>query len=146
MRRISRRGARRITTFNDQESRVHSNLYHTLRLLFSLAPTIPASRLRGQRRWCYRSCLRSLEHRAMAQVNARTVKHCDVLTLHLPRDHDNVDPKGNPLDPNKLITLHYHRNSQGQIHDPVSFKTFRYSNLIFNPDLTVIRPTVNTRM
>ncbi|KAG9043744.1 Peptidyl-prolyl cis-trans isomerase cyp8 [Tulasnella sp. UAMH 9824] len=40
------------------------------------------------------------------------------------KEHDNTDPKGNPLKPSDLITLHYHRNSKNQLHDPVSFKTF----------------------
>ncbi|KAG8929578.1 Peptidyl-prolyl cis-trans isomerase cyp8 [Tulasnella sp. 417] len=42
----------------------------------------------------------------------------------LNREHDNTDPNGNPLKPSDLITLHYHRNSKNQLHDPVSFKTF----------------------
>ncbi|KAG8940531.1 Peptidyl-prolyl cis-trans isomerase cyp8 [Tulasnella sp. 424] len=40
------------------------------------------------------------------------------------KEHDNTDPKGNPLKPSDLITLHYHRNSTNQLHDPVSFKPF----------------------
>ncbi|KIO20893.1 hypothetical protein M407DRAFT_132671 [Tulasnella calospora MUT 4182] len=40
------------------------------------------------------------------------------------KEHDNTDPKGNPLKPSDLTTLHYHRNSKNQLHDPVSFKTF----------------------
>ncbi|KAG8976973.1 Peptidyl-prolyl cis-trans isomerase cyp8, partial [Tulasnella sp. 427] len=39
-------------------------------------------------------------------------------------EHNNTDPKGNPLKPSDLVALNYHRNSKNQLHDPVSFKTF----------------------
>ena len=41
------------------------------------------------------------------------------------RGHDNTHPiSGEPLVPSKLITLHYSRNSSGEINDPVTFKNF----------------------
>jgi peptidyl-prolyl cis-trans isomerase-like 2 len=41
------------------------------------------------------------------------------------RQHKNIHPiTGQPLEPSSLIHLHYHRNSEDQMHDPVSFKPF----------------------
>ncbi|KAG8818445.1 Peptidyl-prolyl cis-trans isomerase cyp8 [Serendipita sp. 401] len=49
------------------------------------------------------------------------------LTSIIPwlKQHKNVHPTTNqPLEPSDLIHLHYHRNADNQMHDPVSFKPF----------------------
>lgn len=41
------------------------------------------------------------------------------------RKHNNTNPvTKEPLTPNDLIHLNYSRKSNGQIHDPISFKPF----------------------
>ncbi|KAG8834163.1 Peptidyl-prolyl cis-trans isomerase cyp8 [Serendipita sp. 399] len=45
--------------------------------------------------------------------------------MELGQQHKNVHPTTNqPLEPSELIHLHYHRNADNQMHDPVSFKPF----------------------
>ncbi|PVG03269.1 cyclophilin-like protein [Serendipita vermifera] len=48
------------------------------------------------------------------------------------KQHNNLHPITNqPLEPSSLITLHYHRNADDQMHDPVSFKPFsQHSHIV----------------
>ncbi|KAG8936518.1 Peptidyl-prolyl cis-trans isomerase cyp8 [Tulasnella sp. 418] len=55
------------------------------------------------------------------------------------KSHNNTHPiTGKPLEPSSLISLHYARNANGELHDPVTFKTFtEHSHIV------VIRTTGN---
>ena len=44
---------------------------------------------------------------------------------HYDRQHNNTHPiTSKPLPPSSLITLHYARNAQDKLHDPIAFKVF----------------------
>jgi peptidyl-prolyl cis-trans isomerase-like 2 len=62
----------------------------------------------------------------MAQVRyIPTFAHPPFILTTTSRQHNNTNPvTQEPLQPSDLITLHYSRKPNGEIHDPISFKPF----------------------
>ncbi|KAG8899520.1 Peptidyl-prolyl cis-trans isomerase cyp8, partial [Tulasnella sp. 403] len=75
---------------------------------------------------CCALSLQPFQHPVCASNDDGTGTVYDLLNI-VPwlKSHNNTDPKtGKPLSPTSLIHLHYARNANGEIHDPVTFKTF----------------------
>jgi hypothetical protein len=97
---------------------------NSFRLLRPFFPAIYTSRLCTELRW-NRPCIRPGQHHPVVEVRRTSIVYF-TFDDFVGRQHNDTHPiTKEPLTPADLITLHYSRKeASGEIHDPISFKTF----------------------